>query len=164
LRIDCAATPALPAPDSGSSRPTRIEPDPTAVGCCGGPAGAGGGSWPGKKFESVDCTPAQPTAGAARISPRAARRVAPPGWGDNFNGPTISALSLNQVSRRPNRYPRHRPTSRSCSSGTIWIAIQAYCRPMVNQAKSNMAVQSRTRVNKSFSNAMTRIAAVVKLA
>jgi hypothetical protein len=35
---------------------------------------------------------------------------------------------------------------------------------MVNQAKSNMAVQSRTRVNKSFSNAMTRIAAVVKLA
>ena len=37
--IDCAATPALPDADSGRIRPTLTWPVPTAVGCCGGPAG-----------------------------------------------------------------------------------------------------------------------------
>ena len=37
--IDCAATPALPAAESGSSIPTLTCPVPTAAGCCGGPAG-----------------------------------------------------------------------------------------------------------------------------
>ena len=37
--IDCAATPALPAADSGRIRPTLTCPLPTACGCCAGPAG-----------------------------------------------------------------------------------------------------------------------------
>ena len=37
--IDCAATPALPAADSGRIKPTLTCPVPTAVGSCGGPAG-----------------------------------------------------------------------------------------------------------------------------
>ena len=44
--IDCAATPALPAADSGRIRPTLTCPVPTASGCCCGPAGPSG--WTGR--------------------------------------------------------------------------------------------------------------------
>ena len=40
--IDCAATPALPAAESGRIRPTLTCPLPTASGCCCGPAGPSG--------------------------------------------------------------------------------------------------------------------------
>ena len=41
--IDCAATPALPAADSGRTNPTLTWPVPTASGCCAGPAGPASG-------------------------------------------------------------------------------------------------------------------------
>src|SRR5262245_39951381 len=97
--IDCAATPALPAADSGRIRPTLTCPEPTAVGSCCGPAGA---SEPPKGLENwlkLCCTLAHaPSSGAPSIKPIALRRVAPEGelpeeLGLRLSGPAIFRFS-----------------------------------------------------------------------
>src|SRR5580704_17674241 len=119
--IDCAATPALPAADSGRISPTFTWPLPTACGCWAGPAGPAAGSgceelnglenWP-----RLCCTPAHAdSSGAPRIRPTADRRVAPAGWGPEsrvspagglvLSGPTITSLLLTGRNR-PERHPR----------------------------------------------------------
>src|SRR5664279_2251333 len=109
--IDCAATPALPAADSGRINPTLTCPVPTASGCCGGPEGPGSACCEPNGLENElrpCCTPAQaPSKGAPRIRPSADRRVAPEGLGLavadlsgsdlsgsdlGSNGPTIASL------------------------------------------------------------------------
>src|SRR5689334_6986922 len=71
--IDCAATPALPAAESGRINPTLTCPLPTAAGsCCGPPGGSELENW-----LKVCCTLAQaPNRGAPKIRPIALRRVA----------------------------------------------------------------------------------------
>ncbi len=106
--IDCAATPALPAADSGRINPTLTCPVPTASGCCGGPAGPASGCEPNGL--EICCMPAQaPSSGAPRIKPTAARRVAPEGLGLagtdlGSSGPTIVSLLLTDRNR-PGRPP-----------------------------------------------------------
>src|ERR1700709_1640758 len=91
--IDCAATPALPAADNGRIKPTLTWPLPTASGCCGGPAGPGGGEFELNGFENeprLCWTPEQaPSKGAPRISPTAVRRVVPEGRNVRSSGPAI---------------------------------------------------------------------------
>src|ERR1700733_13010257 len=74
--IDWAATPALPAADSGRIRPTLTPPLPTACGSWGGPAGPGEPN--GEENELTLCCTLEHAAsrGAPRISPTAVRRVA----------------------------------------------------------------------------------------
>jgi hypothetical protein len=86
--IDCAATPALPDADSGSTSPTLTPPVPTACGCCGGPEG----SAELNGFE-IEPMPAQaPSRGAPRIRPSADRRVAPDGdHGKDLEGPDLGS-------------------------------------------------------------------------
>src|ERR1700719_1992081 len=93
--IDGAATPALPAADSGRIKPTLTPPLPTACGCCCGPAG------PGEPNELRLCCTLEHAAsrGAPRTRPSAVRRVAPGRRalaGRNFGsgGPTIGSLLL----------------------------------------------------------------------
>ena len=76
--IDCAATPALPAADSGRINPTLTWPLPTASGCCGGPAGPASGCEPNglENWLRLCCTPAQ-AAEQGRAEDQADRR--PPG-------------------------------------------------------------------------------------
>src|SRR3984893_6599421 len=70
--MDCAATPALPLPDSGRINPILTCPVPTATGCAAGPEGPAC-AWKGSETE-----PAQaPSKGAPRIRPTAVRRVVP---------------------------------------------------------------------------------------
>src|ERR1700710_1680981 len=140
--IDCAATPALPAADSGRIRPTLTWPLPTDSGCCCGPAGPASGcdelngleNWP-----SDCCTPAQaPSSGAPRIRPTAVRRVVsqetgPADPGLRLCGPTIVSLLLTDQNR-----PGHRPRSQR--------RIQPYCRRMVNQIKRIMVPRQRCRL------------------
>src|ERR1700710_214880 len=107
--IDCAATPALPAADSGRIRPTLTWPLPTDSGCCCGPAGpaSGGDELNGlENWLSDCCTPAQaPSSGAPRMRPTAVRRVAPDGvTGLRSSGPTIVSLLLADQDR-----PGHHP-------------------------------------------------------
>src|SRR6201996_5950417 len=115
--IDCAATPALPAADSGRISPTLTWPLPTACGCCGDPEGPGGGGEDDdeKGLENwlrLCCTPAQAdNSGAPRISPTAVRRLAIARRGEGSlegssvrrlgsSGATIASLLLTH---------RHRP-------------------------------------------------------
>src|ERR1700709_86942 len=110
--IDCAATPALPAADSGRIRPTLTWPLPTESGCCGGRAGPASGCGDAVELNGLEnwlsdcCTPAQaPSSGAPRIRPTAVRRVAPNGVaGLRSSGPTIVSLLLADQDR-----PGHRP-------------------------------------------------------
>src|SRR4051812_3414754 len=92
--MDCAATPALPAADSGRIKPTLTWPPPTATGCCGGPAGPGSDELNGLENELRLCwTPEQAASkGAPKMSPIAVRREAParPDW--DFSGPAISSF------------------------------------------------------------------------
>src|SRR5579864_3265143 len=107
--IDCAATPALPAADSGRIKPTLTCPVPTDTGCCGTPAGVAAGCELNglENWLMLCCTLEQaPSSGAPRISPTAVRRVAcepevrdlvvpgPSGWELGSNGPTIASLLL----------------------------------------------------------------------
>src|ERR1700689_5472961 len=106
--IDCAATPALPAADSGRINPTLTPPLPTACGSCGGPAGSG--ELHGLENEPrLCCAPEQAaSSGAPRISPIAARRVAPgnrdsagkylAGRDFGSDGPTMGSLLLTDRS------------------------------------------------------------------
>src|ERR1700716_942776 len=94
--IDCAATPALPAADSGRIKPTLTCPLPTACGCSAGPA-------PGCEPNGLEnelrlcCMPEQaPSKGAPRINPSADRRVAPEGSDLGLSGPTILISSLDR--------------------------------------------------------------------
>src|SRR5882757_1021350 len=92
--IDCAATPALPAADSGSNSPTLTCPVPTASGCCCGPDGPGSDELKGFENELRLCwTPEQaPSKGAPRISPTAVRRVVPGRPDLGVSGPAILNL------------------------------------------------------------------------
>src|ERR1700678_4530218 len=97
--IDCAATAALPAADSGRINPTLTPPLPTAWGSWGGPAGPG--ELNGLENElRLCCTPEQAaSSGAPRTRPIAVRRVVPRGWaleGRNLGsgGPTILSSPL----------------------------------------------------------------------
>src|SRR5437763_12078004 len=94
--IDCAATPALPAPDSGRINPTLICPVPTAVASCGGPAGPSGCELNGlENWPRLCCTLAHaPSSGAPRMRPIALRRVAPGGGALELSGPFILSLLL----------------------------------------------------------------------
>src|SRR6202048_565950 len=101
LFIDCAATPALPAADSGRIMPTLTPPVPTATDCCGGPAGPGAGCEELDGLENwlrLCWTPEHaPSSGAPRIRPSAVRRVVPEaggsaGWGLGLRGPTLASL------------------------------------------------------------------------
>src|SRR5262245_60253330 len=101
--IDCAATPALPAPDSGRIRPTLICPVPIAVASCGGPAGPSG--W-GDELNGLEnwlklcCTLAQaPSRGAPRMRPIAVRRVADGDISLGSRGPVIPSLLLTDRDR-----------------------------------------------------------------
>src|SRR6202166_1065325 len=127
--IDCAATPALPAADSGRINPTLTCPVPTASGCCVGPAGpASGCELNGLENELRLCCPlAQaPSRGAPRIRPTAVLRVAREGWDLGLSGPTIA--SLPKADRQDGPPPGDQER---------WI--QAYCRRIVNQNKRIMA-------------------------
>ena len=131
--IDCAATPALPAADSGRIRPTLTWPVPTACGCCGGPAGPASRAERIGKLASSD---ARAGAEQRRAENKADRR--PPGR-PRQRGPG-SRLAIERA--------RHRVSSldRPLSAGTQpptdqarWI--QAYCRRIVNQNKRIMAAR-----------------------
>src|SRR5436190_15216836 len=127
--IDCAATPALPAAESGRIRPTLTCPVPTESGCCCGPAGPASGCGPPNGLENwlkLCCTLAHaPSSGAPRIRPTAVRRVAPDEEDLALSGPTIVSLLLTD---------RDRPGIHRMRG---WI--QAYCRRIVNQNKRMMA-------------------------
>src|SRR6202158_223003 len=72
--IDCAATPALPAADSGRISPTLTCPVPATSGCCPGP------QVPELDGLENEPRPEQaPSRGAPRIRPTAVRRVTPDG-------------------------------------------------------------------------------------
>src|SRR6185312_13595015 len=116
--IDCAATPALPAADSGRTRPTLTCPVPTATGCCGGPAGAG----EEPKLLVSDCwTPEQALSkGAPMTRPNAVRRVVPGRSNFALDGSVIVALSLFHNS------DSDRPEHSFSDQQDGWI--QAYCR------------------------------------
>src|SRR5881394_4182848 len=122
--IDCAATPALPAAESGRIRPTLTCPVPTESGCCCGPAGPASGCGPPNGLENwlkLCCTLAHaPSSGAPRIRPTAVRRVAPDEEDLALSGPTIVSLLLTDRDRSGLQLP---------DSGG-WI--QAYCRRIVN--------------------------------
>src|SRR3984957_4201879 len=126
--IDCAATPALPAADSGRINPTLTCPVPTASGCWVGPAGPASGCELLNGLENelrLCCTLAQaPSRGAPRIRPTAVLRVAPEGWDLGLSGPAIASLPLTD---------RHRPGRPPPGDQAWWI--QAYCRRIVNQNK-----------------------------
>ncbi len=81
LRMDCAASPALPAAESGRITATFTPPVPAVVACCGGPAGWAGGAELENGLENwlrLCCTPAQAdSTGAPSNRPSALRRVAP---------------------------------------------------------------------------------------
>src|SRR6476646_9995114 len=109
--IDCAATPALPLPDSGRITPTLTCPVPATSGCCGGP------EEPGCELNGLEnwlrlcCTPEQaPSRGAPRIRPTAVRRVVPEdralGRSLGFRGPTIVSLLLTDRDRSGPNLPR----------------------------------------------------------
>src|ERR1700687_3413070 len=97
--MDCAATPALPAADSGRINPTLTRPLPATGGSCGGPAGC---ELNGLERELM---PAQaPSRGAPRIKPTAVRRVDPADWplaGRELgpSGSTIASLLLTDQNR-----------------------------------------------------------------
>src|SRR3954471_20911746 len=88
--IDCAATAALPAADSGRINPTLTCPVPATSGSRGAPEGL-------QNEVVLCCTPAHgPRRGRARSRPSAVRRV---GGGDlgsslGFRGPNIASLLL----------------------------------------------------------------------
>ena len=132
--IDCAATPALPAADSGRINPTLTCPLPTASGCCAGPAGRRAKSeLNGLENElRLCCTPAQaPSKGAPRIRPIAVRRVesgCDQTW--DFAGPPSCLYLLTD---------RNRPGLSASKRSGGWI--QAYCRRIVNQNKRIMALR-----------------------
>ena len=112
--IDCAATPALPAADSGRIRPTLTCPVPTASGCCCGPAGPGRGPDGLENWLRLCCTPEQaPSRGAPRIRPTAVRRVAPRSGSEilGLSGPTIASLLLTDRDR-PGLQPPQRSGGR----------------------------------------------------
>src|SRR5438445_7234967 len=107
--IDCAATPALPAADSGRINPTLTWPVPAT---CGGPEGPGCELNGLENWLRLCCTPEQaPSRGAPRIRPTAVRRVAPEdrdlarSLGRSlrrslgFRGPTIVSLLLTDRDR-----------------------------------------------------------------
>src|SRR6267378_474010 len=98
--IDCAATPALPAPDSGRIKPTLNCPVPTATPSCGGPAG------PSDELNGLEnwlrdcCTLEQaPSRGAPRMRPIAVLRVAAGGGILGLCGPFILSLLLADRNR-----------------------------------------------------------------
>src|SRR3984957_9961591 len=103
--IDCAATPALPAADSGRITPTLTPPLPTACGSWGGPAGPGE-----PNVLRLCCTPEHAASrGAPRTRPSAVRRVGPGSRalaGRNFGsgGPTMGSLLLTDR-KRPGLQP-----------------------------------------------------------
>src|SRR5471032_3212453 len=100
--MDCAATPALPAADSGRINPTLTWPLPTASGCCCGPDGPGC-ELNGFENELRLCwTPAQaPSKGAPRISPTAVRRVVPGRRYLGLSGPAILIFSMDRPQTGP---------------------------------------------------------------
>src|ERR1700688_3863381 len=139
--IDCAATPALPAAESGRINPTLTCPLPTASGCCVGPDAPASGCEPNglencPKLRATSPEQA-PSRGAPSSKPTAVRRVAPEGFcpecGDlGLRGPTIVSLLLTDRDR-PERPLGYR------SGG--WI--QTYCRRIVNQNKRFIAPRAR---------------------
>src|SRR4051812_48102783 len=93
--MDCAATPALPAAESGRISPTLTWPVPTACGCCCGPGGSEEELNGLVKELRLCCTPEQaPSRGAPRMSPTAARRVVPPEGEWGLCGRAIGGLPL----------------------------------------------------------------------
>src|SRR5437879_3766093 len=80
LRMDCAASPALPAAESGRITATFTPPVPAVAACCGGPAGWAGGEELLNGLENwlrLCCTPAQAdSSGVPSSRPSALRRVA----------------------------------------------------------------------------------------
>src|SRR6478752_5751573 len=110
--IDCAATPALPAAESGRIRPTLTCPVPTDSGCCCGPAGPASGCDEPNGLENwlkLCCTLEQaPSSGTPRMRPTAVRRVAPDEEdlakeNSALSGPTIVSLLLADRGR-PGRH------------------------------------------------------------
>src|SRR5450759_4434226 len=124
--IDCAATPALPAADSGRIKPTLTCPVPATSGCCAGPGDADCEPNGLENEPRPCCMPEQaPSRGAPRIRPTAVRRVAPEagdvGSSLGFRGPAIASLLLTD---------RNRPGLPPVNDQEGWI--QAYCRRIVN--------------------------------
>ena len=135
--IDCAATPALPAADSGRINPTLTCPVPTASGCCGGPAGPASG-WRaeriGERAEALLHAGAGPEQG--RAEDQADRR--PPG-GPGRLGFGRRRFGFERPHHRISSLDRPKSARTStCQRSGGWI--QAYCRRIVNQNKRIMAV------------------------
>ena len=104
--IDWAATPALPAADSGRIRPTLTPPLPTACGSWGGPAGPGEPNGDENELRPC-CTPEHAASrGAPRMRPSAVRRVAPGSRDKDLGsgGPTMGSLLLTDR-KRPGLQP-----------------------------------------------------------
>src|SRR5712671_2475978 len=101
--MDCAATPALPAADSGRISPTLTCPLPTASGCCCGPAGPGSDELNGLENELRLCWTLEqaPSKGAPRMSPIAVRRVAPGRPDLELSGPAILIFFHGPIPDRP---------------------------------------------------------------
>src|SRR3954447_24522116 len=96
--MDCAATPALPAEDSGRIRPTLTWPLPTASGCCCGPAGPGSDELNGLENELRLCwTPEQaPGKAAPRITLFGVPRAVPGPPDLRWSGPAILFFSIDR--------------------------------------------------------------------
>src|SRR5882757_8268179 len=87
--IDCAATPALPAADSGRINPTLTCPVPATSGSCAGPAGPAAGC----ELNGLEMPAQAPSRGAPRIRPSADRRVAPEARGFAVSDPEVFDLT-----------------------------------------------------------------------
>src|SRR3954451_16816325 len=142
LRIDCAATPALPAADSGRMTPTLTCPVPATCGGCGAPEGPDD-DVPNGLVKWLRLAEQAPSSGAPKIRPSALRRVAPEARGVAGPGPEgpdrrdpdvkgpetgSSGLTIAFLLSTGRAGPRL-----SANDQDGWI--QAYCRRIVNQNK-----------------------------
>src|SRR6202011_6017957 len=152
LRIDCAATPALPAPDSGRMTPTLTCPVPATSGCWRGPEGPGEAP---NELENWLRLPEQaPSSGAPRIKPSAVRRVVPEGGriavpvpeGPDLKGPDVKGpdggLSGLTIAFLLSTGPHGPRLPANDQDG--WI--QAYCRRIVNQNKRFLVLRRPRRL------------------
>ena len=136
--IDCAATPALPAADSGRINPTLTWPLPTASGCCGGPAGPAGAARTeriGKLAQALLHAGAGRQAGARRGSgrPRSAGSPAAEIWPRTEFG--RRRLGIERAHHRISSLDRPQSARTSPPAEDQGGGFQAYCRRIVNQNK-----------------------------
>src|ERR1700738_593251 len=152
FRIDCAATPALPAADSGRINPTLTCPVPATSGCCGGPEGPGEAP---NGLENWLRLPEQgPSSGGARIKTSAGPRGGPEGGrfavpvpeGPDLKGPAVKGpdggLSGLTIAFLLSTGPHGPRLPANDQDG--WI--QAYCRRIVNQNKRFLVLRRPRRL------------------